>query len=67
VVHKKDSFQMSRIQSFQPKQSPPFEITGRVRPAALPREDLVITEGNLIITGMASTENSNENHATKKK
>ena len=58
---------MSRIQSFQPKQSPPFEITGRVRPAALPREDLVITEGNLIITGMASTENSNENHATKKK
>ena len=57
---------MSRIQSFQPKQSPPFEITGRVRPAALPREDLVITEGNLIITGMASTENSkHENHATK--
>ena len=57
---------MSRIQSFQPKQSPPFEITGRVRPAALPREDLVITEGKLIITGMASTENSkHKNHATK--
>jgi len=55
---------MSRIQSFQPKQSPPFEITDRVRPAALPRGDLAITEGNLIITGMASTENSKHENDT---
>ena len=36
--------------------SPPFEITGRVRPAALPREDLEITEGNLIVSGTGNTE-----------
>ena len=36
--------------------SPPFEITGRVRPAALPSEDLEITEGNLIVSGTGNTE-----------
>ena len=36
--------------------SPPFEITGRVRPAALPRADLEITEGNLIVSGTGNTE-----------
>ena len=41
--------------------SPPFEITGRVRPAALPREDLEITEGNLIVSGTANTETGEMN------
>ena len=57
VRHGLKIFNMNYIRSFQPKQCPPFEITGRVRPAAMPKEDLVITEGNLIITGMAHTEN----------
>ena len=41
--------------------SPPFEITGRVRPVALPREDLEITEGNLIVSGTANTETGEMN------
>ena len=36
--------------------NPPFDITGSVRPAALPREDLEITEGNLIVSGTGNTE-----------
>jgi len=36
--------------------SPPFDITGRVRPAALPREDLEITEGNVLVSGTGKTE-----------
>lgn len=56
---------MNHIQSFKPKPSPPFDITGQLRPAALPEGDLEITEGNLIITGMVSTENGkHENHTT---
>ena len=56
---------MNSVKSFKPKQSPPFDITGRVRPAALPKADLEITEGNLIITGMAHTETGKYgNHTT---
>lgn len=42
--------------------SPPFDITGRVRPVVLPREDLEITEGNLIVSGTGNTENGYTNH-----
>ena len=41
--------------------SPPFEITGRVRPAALPTKDLEITEGNLIVSGTGNTETGKTN------
>ena len=65
VRHGRKTFNMTYIQSFKPKQSPPFDINGRVRPTALPKADLEITEGNLIITGMAHTENgTHENHTT---
>ena len=36
--------------------NPPFDITGRVIPAALPRQDLEIEEGNLIVSGTGNTE-----------
>ena len=36
--------------------NPPFDINGRVIPAALPRQDLEIKEGNLIISGTGNTE-----------
>ena len=37
-------------------QSSPFDITERVRPAALPHEDLEITEGNVLVSGTGKTE-----------
>ena len=36
--------------------NPPFNINDRVIPAALPRQDLEIKEGNLIISGTGNTE-----------
>ena len=36
--------------------NPPFNINDRVIPAALPRQDLEIEEGNLIVSGTGNTE-----------